>query len=286
MPAFFAAAASCLPTSAACSLLSPLNDFFSATQDADASVLPVRSSTSCASMPRFDRNTTRRGFCGVPLTLPRTRLWRRSRPSLTVKLGTLAHLPAHVLALVANALALVGLRRANLANLGGRLADLLFVGALDHDLRRRGDLEADARPRLDRDGMGIADLQLEVGALERSAIADALDLEALLEALRHALDHVRDERAREPVEGAVLAALGRAGDDELSVALLDLHPRRHLLRQLAERPVHLHAAGRDGDVDARGNLDWPVSDSAHLPLATRRSRSLPRRSRAPPLCGS
>src|SRR5438105_1691406 len=72
MPAFFAAAASCLPTSAACSLLSPLNDFFSATHDADASVLPVRSSTSCASMPRFERNTTRRGFCDVPLTSPRS----------------------------------------------------------------------------------------------------------------------------------------------------------------------------------------------------------------------
>src|SRR5207302_3089228 len=98
------------------------------------------------------------------------------RPSLTVKLGTLAHLPAHVLALVANALALVGLRRANLANLGGRLTDLLFVGALDDDLRRHGDLEADARPGLDRDGMRVADLQLEIGALERRAIADALDL--------------------------------------------------------------------------------------------------------------
>src|SRR5947208_12798964 len=208
MPAFFAAAASCLPTSAACSLLSPLNDFFSATQDADASVLPVRSSTSCASMPRFDRNTTRRGFCAVPLTLPRTRLCRRMRPSLTVKLGTLAHLPAHVLALVANALALVRLRRANLANLGGRLADLLFVGALDDDLGRRRDLEADARPGLDRDGVGVSDLQLEIGALERRAVADALDLQALLEALRHAFDHVGDERARQPVQRAVVAALG------------------------------------------------------------------------------
>src|ERR1700688_260919 len=155
MPAFFAAAASCLPTSAACSLLSPLNDFFSAIQDAAASVLPVTSSTSCASMPLFDRKTTRRGRCGDPFTLPRTRLWRRSRPSLTVKLGTLAHLPAHVLALVANALALVGLRRADLANLGRRLADLLLVGALDDDLGRHRNLEADARPRLDRDGMGV-----------------------------------------------------------------------------------------------------------------------------------
>ena len=53
-----------------------------------------------------------------------------------------------------------------------------------------------------------------VGAAQRGAIADALDLEALLEALRDALDHVRDQRARQAVQRAILAALGRAGDDD------------------------------------------------------------------------
>src|SRR5260370_758844 len=99
MPAFFTAAASSLPTSVACPLLSPLNDFFSSSHDAAASVRPLRSSTSCAVIPRFDRKTTRRGRCVEPLTLPRTRLWRRARASLTVRLGTLAHLSPDVLAL-------------------------------------------------------------------------------------------------------------------------------------------------------------------------------------------
>src|ERR1700756_3939537 len=190
MPAFLAVAASSFPTSVACSLLSPLNVFFSPSHDAEAIVRPPMSSTSCASMPRFDRNTTRRGRCAEPCTLPRTRLWRRARPSLTVRLGTLANLSADVLALVADALALVRLGRANLANLCGRLADLLLVRALDDDLRRRRHVEADAGARLDHDRVRIADEQLEVAALERCAIADALDLELLLEALRDAVDHV------------------------------------------------------------------------------------------------
>src|SRR5215472_9494268 len=167
MPALFAAAASCLPTSAACSLLSPLNDFFIASHDAAATVRPLRSSMSCASMPRLDRKTTRRGRWAVPCTLPRTRRCRRARPSLTVRLGTFPDLSPDVLALVADALALVRLRRAHLADLGRRLADLLLVGPLDDDLGRDGHLEADPGARLDRHRMRVADEQLEVCALER-----------------------------------------------------------------------------------------------------------------------
>src|SRR6266513_393862 len=128
MPACFAAAASVFPTSAACSVLSPLNDFLAASHDADASVLPLTSSTSCASMPRFERKTTRRGRSAVPCSRPRTRRWRLRRASRTVGLGTLAHLPAHVLAFVADAFALVRLGRADLANLGRGLTDHLLVG--------------------------------------------------------------------------------------------------------------------------------------------------------------
>src|SRR5690348_3135069 len=263
MPACLAAVASAFPTASACSVLSPLNDFASARWDADASVRPDSSSTSCASMPRFERKTTRRGRSAVPCSFARTRRWRRSRASLTVRLGTLPDLPSHVLPLVADALALVRLRRADLADLGGRLADHLLVRSLDEDLRRRRDLERDAGARLDRDRMRVADVELQVGALERGTVADALDLELLLEALRHPLDHVRDERAGEAVERAILAALGRARDDDLAVALLDLHPRRHLLLQRAERTCDRDAGRLDRDGDAVGDLDGCVADSAH-----------------------
>src|SRR5207244_3473762 len=131
---------------------------------------PASSFTSCASMPRLERKTTRRGRSAVPWTLARTRRWRRRRASLTMRRGTLADLPADVLALVADALALVRLGRAHLADLGGRLPDHLLVRALDEDLRRRRHLEGDALARLDRDSVRIADAQLEIGALERGAV--------------------------------------------------------------------------------------------------------------------
>ncbi len=76
------------------------------------------------------------------------------------------------------------------------------------------------------DRVRVADRELEVRAGQRGAVADALDLEALLEAVGDALDHVRDERAREPVQRAVLAAVGRAGDDaDRSPSLLDRDAR-------------------------------------------------------------
>src|SRR3954469_7329743 len=112
----------------------------------------------------------------------------------------LADLPGDVLALVPDALALVGLRRALLADVRGDLADELLGDALHDDARRLRHLELDAVRRLDRDRVRVAERELEVAALEHGAVADALDLEALLEAGRHALDHVRHERAGEAVQ--------------------------------------------------------------------------------------
>src|SRR6266545_2080250 len=81
--------------------------------------------------------------------------------SSTWPLRSLPHLAADVLALVTDALALVRLGRAHLANLGRDLADLLLVDALDDDLRGYGHLEADALRRVDDDGMRVADVELE-----------------------------------------------------------------------------------------------------------------------------
>jgi len=112
--------------------------------------------------------------------------------------------------------------------------------------------------------MREADVQLQVGAAQRCAVAHTLELEPLLEALRDPFDHVRDQRARQPVQRPVVAALGGALDDEGAVVLLDLHPRRHVLRELTERAVHLNAPGGDRDVDAGGKLDGLLADSTHL----------------------
>src|SRR5690348_2892121 len=105
-------------------------------------------------MWRFERNTARRGRSAVPRTFLRPRRWRRSRASVLLSvmvneprgrrassLGRLPGLPEHPLVGVADALALVGLGLADLADVGGDLADELLVGAPHRDAGRRRHLE-------------------------------------------------------------------------------------------------------------------------------------------------
>src|SRR6202030_1705086 len=132
--------------------------------------------------------------------------------------------------------------------------------ALDDHLSGYRNLEADAGAGPDRRGVRVADVQLEIVALQGGAVADALDLELLLEPLRDAFDHVRDQRAGETVQRAVLAALGRARHGQGAVVLRDLHARGHLLLEGAQRTGHRHTTGIDRDGDAVGNLDWSFAD--------------------------
>src|SRR5689334_15727952 len=131
-------------------------------------------------MPRFERYTARRGRSAEPRIFPRTRRWRLRRASRTERelmtnrpapapaepappsgagsiheprphwslrqaYGSCAlpDLPADVLALVADALALVGLGRAHLPDLGGGLPDGLLVDAAHDHLGGRRHLELD-----------------------------------------------------------------------------------------------------------------------------------------------
>src|SRR5262245_45894705 len=119
----------------------------------------------------LDRNTARRGRAALPRTFLRTRRWRRSlatcrfcmvAPSLfSALLRRLAGLAQHALVDVADALALVGLGLADLADVGGHLADELLVEALHRDAGGAGHLELHAVGRVDRDRVREAELQVE-----------------------------------------------------------------------------------------------------------------------------
>ena len=72
---------------------------------------------------------------------------------------------------VANALALVGLGLAQLADVGRDLADQLLVDARHSQLRRALDGEGDPFGGLERDGVGEPELELELGrALGQDAV--------------------------------------------------------------------------------------------------------------------
>src|SRR5215204_3701231 len=257
----------------------------SSSQLTAASVRPDSSSMSWAKTPRLERNTEIRGRSALPVIFARTRRRRLRRLAgrvLTVmrdcpaggsgpqRLGRtgfrscpLAYLPGDVLALVADALALVGLGRPLLADHGGDLADLLLARALDHDPGRRGHLELDPLGRLDRHGVRVAERELEVAAPELRAVADALDLERLGEAGRDALDHVGDQRAREAVERAMLGAVGRPLDEQLAVLLDDVDHARLALLEVAARAGHAHDLGLDRDRDGLGDGDGLSADAGH-----------------------
>src|SRR4029079_16883456 len=118
-----------------------------------------------------------------------------TRLLLPADLAGLAGLAADLLSGVAHALALVGLRLAGRADPGGDLADQLLVDPDDREAGRVLDLEGDAFGRVDLDRVAVAEVERQLLAVERGAVADAGDLEALAIAVGHADDHVVDEGA-------------------------------------------------------------------------------------------
>src|SRR5690349_11546024 len=125
----------------------------------------------------------------------RTRRRRRSKRESLAILLLLPFLAEDVLAAIRDALALVGLRLAPTADLGGELAHGLLVDARHLDRGLVGGLHLEAFRHVEIDIVAVAELQLELLALRRGAVANALDVERLGEAARHALDQIRHQRA-------------------------------------------------------------------------------------------
>src|SRR3954447_2450048 len=122
------------------------------------------------------RRATRCSAMRVRVCLERRTRWS-FLVSISVPLLLLCFLDRHLLVAVADALALVGLGRAQRANFGGYLADRLAIEAGDHDLGlgRAGDLHAGGLVL--RHGVREADLQVQLGALGGGAVADADQVE-------------------------------------------------------------------------------------------------------------
>src|SRR5918992_1170335 len=202
----------------------------------------------------FERYTESRGRSAVPTTLRLTRLRRFSRcnrfcwtTDILYLLAGLADLAPDLLVAVADALALVGLRRPYATDLRGHLADPLLVYPAHDDGRRVGDLELDALARLDQDGVREPYLQVHVPPLQRGPVSDARDLERLREPFGYAGDGVLDQAPRQAVHRLVLGRVRRPLQHEAPLLLshLDAAPNGH--GQLPLRPGDLYAPVRDLD---------------------------------------
>src|SRR6187397_2827790 len=185
---------------------------------------------------------------------------------LSADLAGLAGLAADVLAGVAHALALVRLGLAGRADLGGDLADQLLVDADDREAGRVLDLERNALGRVDLDRVAVAQVERELLAVLRRAIADAGDLEALAVAVGHADDHVVHERPGQAVELLVDLLLGRSGDDDRAVLAAHGDVRVQLPRELALGTLDRDRPAVDRHVDAGGDGDGKATDSRHRPV--------------------
>src|ERR1035437_1691491 len=226
------------------------------------------------------RNTARRGRSGEPerRSLIRScRFWRaaprlatcvivlipssRSGSLLAADLAGLAGLAADDLAEIVDALALVRLGLSGSSDLGGNLADQLLVDPGHREVGRVFEFEADAVRRHDLDRVAVAEVQLQLVADLRGAIADTCDLERLAVAVRHADHHVGDERSGKAME--LLVLLGFAGSLHCDGRTLhrDTHVRMEGAMKRALWTLDGDVAADDRNVDAGRNLDRQATNS-------------------------
>src|ERR1043165_652882 len=154
-----------------------------------------------------------------------------------MSLTRLSDLAADLLALVADALGLVRVGLAQLADVGRDLTDELLVDPADREPRRGLDREGDPLRRLHLDRVAVAERELQVGTLELHAVTDAVDLQLLLVAGSHPDDEVVHERAGQAVQGPVLPLVVGPLDLQRAVlGALDLDRLHDGVRQGALRP--------------------------------------------------
>src|SRR4029078_3958785 len=162
----------------------------------------------------------------------------------------LAFLAVDVLALVADALALVGLGWARGADVRSDLADLLLLDAGHGDdfLLGAGHLHLDAGRDLVNHVVAEADLQLQaVLALHGGAETDTVDLQRLRVGLGGAIDQIDDLGARHAPHGPRLVGLLARSHGDAGGRLLDADGLRAGERQLTLRALHLaRLAGHGG----------------------------------------
>src|SRR6478752_5233123 len=179
----------------------------------------------------------------------------------------LSDLATDLLARVANALALVRVGLAQLADVRRDLTDELLVDALHREAGRVLDGEADAGGSLDEDRVRVSERELEVRALRGDTVTRAVDLHLLLVALGDTEDHVVDERPGQAVTRARVALVVGALDLEVALAQLDRDRLHDGQGELTLGALDDDVLALDLDVHTRGDGDRKSSDSRHVSVS-------------------
>ena len=111
---------------------------------------------------------------------------------------------------------------------------------------------------VEHDRVRVPEREVDLLTLQLRAVADADDVELLLEALGHAEHGVGDEAAREAVELAELLVVALERRGQLVAVLREFHAGRNPLRDGALRPLDLDRAVLDGD--GAGRQDPPLAE--------------------------
>src|SRR5260370_5167220 len=154
----------------------------------------------------------------------------------------------------AHALLLVRVGRTERAHVRGNLADLALVRAAYDDVRLlfHRNLNAFRNRKFNR--VRLAEREGNHLALQLGAIADAHDVELLLEARRHPMHGVGNQRASEAVKSAVLFRRAKGGQH--AVLLFEGDAMRDREGKRALRPLQLYIAVRLADLYACRHWNW------------------------------
>src|SRR5271157_2036629 len=185
------------------------------------------------------------------------------RPISSLGSPGLAHLAAHSLGGVADALALVGFGWTDRAHIRRELPHQLAVDALDLDPHVAIDRDLETFRNLEEHGVREAKGEAEPAAVHLRAIADALDVEHLGEALGHAPHHVRDEGARKAVQGACRLAIVAACEAHESPCHFDGDPVGNALSQGPFGTLHSDLPRGVLHGDTGRDRDRPAPDPGH-----------------------
>ena len=115
------------------------------------------------------------------------------------------------------------------------MANSLLVDALDDHLVRVRQFEFDACRRLDGDGVGIAEGELNALALHLGAVTGTDDLQSLGITLVHALDHAREAAAGDKKIGTTGRGIGPAYEDKIArrtLRVADLFDKERFVEQV------------------------------------------------------